>query len=106
MNAAVFLPALASCVVLLVSAPLHAQTTMDSGTALELAGKSDSDWRAAGQEIEIARGKLTTARLINPFNPVLEGQGGPFQRSLAQGHTLTIAQVCPWRSRSCGAERS
>jgi outer membrane protein, heavy metal efflux system len=77
MNAATFLPAFASCVVLLVSAPLHAQTTIDFPTALELARKNNPDWRAAGQEIEVARGKLTTARLINPFNPVLQGEGGP-----------------------------
>jgi len=77
MNAATFLPALASCIVLLASAPLHAQTTIDFPTALELARKNNPDWRAAGQEIEVARGKLTTARLISPFNPVLEGEGGP-----------------------------
>lgn len=77
MNAATFLPALVSCVVLLVSAPLHAQTTIDFPTALELGRKNNPDWRAAEQEIGIARGKLTTARRISPFNPVLEGQGGP-----------------------------
>ena len=87
MNAATFLPAMASCVVLLVSAPLHAQTTIDFSTALELARKNNPDWRAAGQEIEIARGKLTTARLINPFNPVLEGQGGPRTIPGAGTHT-------------------
>ena len=53
------------------------QQTIDFLTALELARKNNPDWRAAEQEVEIVRGKLTTARLINPFNPVLEGQGGP-----------------------------
>ena len=45
--------------------------------ALELARKNNPDWRAAEQELEIGRGRLTTARLISPFNPVVEGQGGP-----------------------------
>jgi cobalt-zinc-cadmium efflux system outer membrane protein len=49
---------------------------MDFPTVLELARKSNPDWRVAEQEIEIARGKLTTARIL-PFNPVLEGEGGP-----------------------------
>ena len=53
------------------------QQSIDFSTALELARKNNPDWRAAEQDIEIARGKLTTARLISPFNPVLEGQGGP-----------------------------
>jgi outer membrane protein TolC len=53
-----------------------AQQTIDFPTALELARKNNPDWRAAEQEVEIARGKLTTARII-PFNPVLEGEGGP-----------------------------
>ena len=53
------------------------QQSIDFSTALELARKNNPDWRAAEQDIEIARGKLTTARLISPFNPALEGQGGP-----------------------------
>jgi cobalt-zinc-cadmium efflux system outer membrane protein len=50
---------------------------IDFSTSLDLAKKNNPDWKAAEQEIEIARGKLTTARRISPFNPVLEGQGGP-----------------------------
>jgi len=52
------------------------QQTIDFRTALELARKNNPDWRAAEQEVEIARGRLTTARLLSPFNPVIEGQGG------------------------------
>lgn len=54
-----------------------AQQTIDFATALDLARKNNPDWRAAEQEVQITRGKLTTARLISPFNPVLEGQAGP-----------------------------
>lgn len=57
--------------------PGFTQQTIDFTTALELALKNNPDWRAAEQEIEAARGRLTTAALISPFNPVLEGQGGP-----------------------------
>ena len=53
-----------------------AQQTINFATALELARKNNPDWRAAEQEVEIARGKLTTARLISPFNPAIEAQGG------------------------------
>lgn len=53
-----------------------AQQTIDFPTAMELARKNNPDWKAAEQEIEIARGKLTTARLISPFNPTVEGQTG------------------------------
>jgi outer membrane protein, heavy metal efflux system len=51
--------------------------SIDFSAALELAKKNNPDWKSAEQEVEIARGKLTTARLISPFNPVLEGQAGP-----------------------------
>jgi len=61
----------------LFAAPVFGQQIIDFPTALELARKNNPDWRAAEQEIEVARGKLTTARLISPFNPVIEGQGGP-----------------------------
>ncbi len=54
-----------------------AQQTIDFATALALARKNNPDWRAAEQQVRITRGKLTTARLISPFNPVLEGQVGP-----------------------------
>jgi len=53
------------------------QQSIDFSAALELAKKNNPDWKSAEQEVEIARGKLTTARLISPFNPVLEGQAGP-----------------------------
>jgi cobalt-zinc-cadmium efflux system outer membrane protein len=53
-----------------------AQQTIDFPTALELARKNNPEWKAAEQEVGIARGKLTTSRLISPFNPVIEGQGG------------------------------
>jgi cobalt-zinc-cadmium efflux system outer membrane protein len=69
--------ALPVCWVLVFSpAWLHAQPTIDFATALDLARKNNPDWRAAEQEIEIARGKRQTARLISPFNPAIEGQGG------------------------------
>jgi cobalt-zinc-cadmium efflux system outer membrane protein len=87
MNAATFLTVVASCAGLLFFALLHAQTPMDFPTALESARKNNPDWRAAEQEVEIARGKLTTARLISPFNPVLEGEGGPRTLPGAGTHT-------------------
>ena len=62
---------------LLVYGDAFAQQTIDFATALELARKNNPDWRAAEQEIQSARGRLTTARLISPFNPALEAQGGP-----------------------------
>jgi outer membrane protein, heavy metal efflux system len=62
------------------------QQAIDFSTALEVAQKNNPDWRAAEQEVEIARGKLTTARII-PFNPVLEGEGGP--RTIPGGGTHT-----------------
>lgn len=68
---------LATAVLWLCSTPVLAQQKIDFSTALELARKNNPDWNAAEQEIEMARGKLTTARLISPFNPVLEGQAGP-----------------------------
>ena len=76
MKTATFLVS-AICFVVLLSTRLYAQQSVDFATALELARKNNPDWRAAEQELEIARGKLTTARLISPFNPVIEGQGGP-----------------------------
>ncbi len=76
MKTTTFLAALACCVVVLLPARPYAQQSVDFATALDLARKNNPDWKSAGQEIEIARGKLTTARLISPFNPVLEGQAG------------------------------
>ena len=78
MKTTTFLAALlACCVVVLLPTRPYAQQSVDFATALELARKNNPDWRAAAQELEIARGKLTTARLISPFNPVIEGQGWP-----------------------------
>lgn len=77
MKTATFLTVSATCFVVLFCARLEAQQSVDFDTALELARKNNPDWRAAEQELEIARGKLTTARLISPFNPVIEGQSGP-----------------------------
>ncbi len=77
MKTTTFLAALAWCVMVLLPTRPHAQQSVDVATALELARKNNPDWRAAAQELEIARGKLTTARLISPFNPVIEGQAGP-----------------------------
>lgn len=54
-----------------------AQQTIDFSTAVELARKNNPDWRAAEQEVQVARGRLTTAALISPFNPIVEGQAGP-----------------------------
>jgi cobalt-zinc-cadmium efflux system outer membrane protein len=68
---------LAYCAVVLLPTRLYAQQSVDFSAALDLARKNNPDCRAAEQEVEVARGKLTTARLINPFNPVIEGQGGP-----------------------------
>ena len=76
MKTTTILAALACCVLVLLPARPYAQQSVDFATALELARKNNPDWRSAEQEIEIARGKLTTARLISPFNPVLEGQAG------------------------------
>ena len=77
MKAATCFGALAACTVFFLSTQLHAQQSVDFATALELARKNNPDWRAAEQELDIARGKITTARLISPFNPVIEGQAGP-----------------------------
>jgi cobalt-zinc-cadmium efflux system outer membrane protein len=86
MKTTTFLAALlASCVVVLVPTRPYAQPSVDFTTAVELARKNNPDWKSAEQEVEIARGKMTTARLISPFNPVLEGQAGrrtiPSERS-------------------------
>jgi len=67
---------LACCVVVLAPARPYAQQSIDFATALELARTNNPDWKAAEQEVGIARGRLTTARLISPFNPVFEGQAG------------------------------
>ena len=77
MKTTTFLVTLACCVVVLMPTRPYAQLSVDFGTALELARKNNPDWRAAEQELEIGRGRVTTARLISPFNPVVEGQGGP-----------------------------
>ena len=77
MKTTTFLAALAWCVVALLPTRTCAQQSVDFVTALELARRNNPDWRAAEQELEIARGRLTTARLLSPFNPVVEGQGGP-----------------------------
>lgn len=78
MKATTVLAALvACCVVVLLPARPYAQQSIEFSTALELARKNNPDWRTAEQEVAVARGKLTTARLISPFNPVLEGTGGP-----------------------------
>lgn len=68
---------LAYCVMVLAPTRAYAQQSVDFVTALEFARKNNPDWRAAEQELEIARGRVTTARLISPFNPVIEGQAGP-----------------------------
>ena len=71
------------------------QQAIDFSTALDVAKKNNPDWRTAEQEVEIARGKLTTARLISAFNPVLEGEGGPRTIPGAGTHT-DYGAVCPW----------
>ena len=77
MKTATCLTVSAMCFVVLLCAPLQAQQSVSFATALELARKNNPDWRAAEQEIQSARGRLTTARLISPFNPAVEAQGGP-----------------------------
>ena len=77
MKTTTFFAALAWCVVALLPTRTYAQQSVDFVTALELARRNNPDWRAAEQELEIGRGRLTTARLLSPFNPVVEGQGGP-----------------------------
>lgn len=77
MKTTTFFATLACCVVVLMPTRPYAQQSVDFVTALELARRNNPDWRAAEQELEIGRGRLTTARLISPFNPVIEGQGGP-----------------------------
>ena len=77
MKTTTFLATLACCVVVLMPTRPYAQQSVDFVTALELARRNNPDWRAAEQELEIGRGRLTTARLLSPFNPVVEGQGGP-----------------------------
>jgi cobalt-zinc-cadmium efflux system outer membrane protein len=68
---------LSLCVYWFAANASFAQQGIDFSAALELAKNNNPDWRAAEREIEIARGKLTTARLLSPFNPVIEGQTGP-----------------------------
>jgi cobalt-zinc-cadmium efflux system outer membrane protein len=77
MKTTTFIAALLACCVAGLTTRTFAQQSVDFAAALELARTNNPDWRAAQQEVEIARGKLTTARLIIPFNPVLEGNGGP-----------------------------
>jgi outer membrane protein TolC len=87
MNTATFLGALTWRVVVPFPTGPYAQQSVDIATALDLARKNNPDWKSAEQEVEIARGKLTTARLISPFNPVLEGQGGPRRIPRAENGT-------------------
>lgn len=77
MKVTALLTALVCSLVMLSPARPYAQQTVDFATALELARKNNPDWRTAEQEVEMARGKITTARLLSPFNPVIEGQAGP-----------------------------
>jgi outer membrane protein, heavy metal efflux system len=77
MKTTTFVAALLTCCIVGLPTQTLAQQSVNFAAALESARKNNPDWKAAEQEIEIARGKLTTARLISPFNPVLEGQGGP-----------------------------
>lgn len=77
MKTTALLAALVCSFVMLSPARPYAQQTVDFATALSLARKNNPDWRTAEQEVEVARGKTTTARLLNPFNPVIEGQAGP-----------------------------
>jgi hypothetical protein len=72
----VFLSAMSVSCFCLGIGGVFGQQAIDLPTTLELARTNNPDWRAAEQEVEIARGKLTTARLISPFNPVIEGQSG------------------------------
>ncbi|HWP22892.1 MAG TPA: TolC family protein [Candidatus Binatia bacterium] len=78
MRTTALLPALfAYSVFALSPAPTYAQQSIDFATAVELARKNNPDWRAAEQDVQAARGRVTTARLISPFNPAIETQAGP-----------------------------
>lgn len=77
MKTTALLAALGCSLVMLSPARPYAQKRVDFATALELARKNNPDWRTAEQEVEVARAKITTARLLSPFNPVIEGQAGP-----------------------------
>src|SRR5262245_31657297 len=77
MKTTMFMAALLAGWIVGLPTPTFGQQSVDFAAALELARRNNPDWRAAEQELEIARGKLTTARLISPFNPVIDGRGGP-----------------------------
>jgi hypothetical protein len=76
MKTAVFLSVVLAFDLSRSSGGVFGQQTVDFATALNLARKNNPDWRAAEQEVEISRGESTQARLITPFNPVVEGQSG------------------------------
>jgi len=77
MKTTTFVAALLACCIVGLPTRTLAQQAVNFAAVLESARKNNPDWRAAEQEVEIARGKLTTARLIMPFNPLLHGEGGP-----------------------------
>ena len=77
MRIATFVSAVMVLIFCLAFKDVVAQQPVDFTTALELSRRNNPEWKAAEQEVEVARGKLTTARLISPFNPTLEGRGGP-----------------------------
>jgi len=77
MKTTTFVAALLACCIVGLPTRTLAQQSVNFAAVQESARKNNPDWRAAEQEVEIARGKLTTVRLISPFNPVLQGEGGP-----------------------------
>ena len=68
---------LAYFAVAVLSTQTYAQQAVGFAAALDLARNNNPDWRGAQQELEISRSRLTTTRLLSPFNPIIEGQGGP-----------------------------
>lgn len=85
---------------LLVALGLHGLGLPVSGTpgealtleqALELAREENPELQAVRQELQLARGQLTTAEFLNRFNPTVRGRG--FDRDFAEGGSGDQFQV-------------
>lgn len=64
-------------------AGLEAGSALTVDEALQLAREQNPELLAARQELEVARGGLVTAELVNRFNPTVRGRG--FNRDFAEG---------------------